>query len=485
MRGPNSLAVGSPRPRARSRESLEAPEVRRATYEITAHTSVGRRRVRPATPVVMSPLLDALERRVGQFAGRSVARLATPGPGSSLITSASTGRAREPVHHRGVVAARSPRARGWRGCSHDPERARPATTADREHPPRAVAAAPRAARAAARGGRRARATSPAPTRAARNTSDGPEHDAGDHEALHAVAGRRPSARRTSTRVDHEHRARQRQRDEHEQVAVPQRRRGSCATASHVRCPARVGVVVVRERLVPHTVDAARQRRHHVHGHREPGRRRVTTARRTRRCESSTTSPAITTAGTDSALIDTAAPPAEARPRPRSIAARVVAVAQRERDREHRERERRAVGVDRAGDPEHRAAGGDQPGGEQRVARAGRDPAGARVDRDGQQHARRRPRAGAARQRAEPDEVGDPHERQEHGALAREDVAERHTRRRASPVPTTPKTPSSNTSDRDAKRRRQARAASAATHPRVPVIGGVDRRLSARVSCPER
>ena len=77
---------------------------------------------------------------------------------------------------------------------------------------------------------------------------------------------------------------------------------------------------------------------------------------------------MTTAGTDSALIDTA-PPAASPTHTAFAQSRIVAVAQRERDREHRQRERRAVGVDRAGDPEDRAAGGDQPGGEQRVARA--------------------------------------------------------------------------------------------------------------------
>ena len=75
--------------------------------------------------------------------------------------------------------------------------------------------------------------------------------------------------------------------------------------------ARSGVLVVRVRLVPHVGEAERQRGHHVDA---PPRSRPPPPRRARRCrsgrcDSSTISPAITTAGTDSALIDTAPPAA--------------------------------------------------------------------------------------------------------------------------------------------------------------------------------
>ena len=186
-------------------------------------------------------------------------------------------------------------------------------------------------------------------------------------------------------------------------------------------------------------------------------------------------PAITTAGTDSALIDAAAPPREPDPhRVREVWCGVVERAQRQGDREHRQRERRAVGVDRRGHPEHRAARGHQPGGEQRVA-ARRHPAGAGVDRDREQHTRRDREQARRVERAEPEQVGEPHEREEHRPLAREHVAERLQRRCASPAPTT----------RRRRRRRRAtgwrRTRAAAARPRPRPRGSARRCARARPS----
>ena len=125
-----------------------------------------------------------------------------------------------------------------------------------------------------------------------------------------------------------------------------------------------GLLVVRVRLVPHPARCPNGNAATTYTA-DRDRRRQRPRRARAGASSSTIRPAITTAGTDSALIDTAAPAAS--PMQTAVReARVVAVAERDRHRQHRQRERRAVGVHRHRHPEDRPAGGDQARREQRV-----------------------------------------------------------------------------------------------------------------------
>ena len=194
-----------------------------------------------------------------------------------------------------------------------------------------------------------------------------------------------------------------------------------------------GVLVVRVRLVPHvgpgrTAAPPPRTRHSAIAAATAASR---TPVRSGRCDSSTISPAITSAGTDSALIDTAPPAAS--PTHDRVRAGV--------GRRGSASANATASTDSASDGPSALTGPvtqrieplvvTSPAASSASAARGH-AARARVDRDREQHAggdRQQPRRVEGR---EADEVGEPDQREEQRALAREDVAERQLGRRASP-----------------------------------------------------
>ena len=285
-------------------------------------------------------------------------------PGSSLMTSASAGnaRGRAPAPPLGRCSPSGQRIDRLLATAerHRHDAGRPAA------PSTAAAAAPRAGRAAARGGRRGPATSPAPTPAARPPARSRARRTATTIGERPVARlRRPAAvttKRTANVIAASASATR------TSSPGPTACRRSCATAPQCVSARRESWWYAND--CSHTRSMTeRQRRDQVHGHGDPGcHRRVAGALSEWSVREQHDQPGDHDGRHRQRLDRHRGTGREPHPH-RGAQTRVVAVAERERDRQHRQRERRAVGVDRARDPQDRSAGGDQPGGEQRVARA--------------------------------------------------------------------------------------------------------------------
>ena len=201
-------------------------------------------------------LLDALERRVGEVAGWSV-----------------SGPPREPgivADHQRAVGQRAqprrpppPRSRGSRGARGSSGSRSPRTAPRRSQRRRARAhGGGRKQASSASGGTScatcARNSAGSQTRS-ENTSTAHEREHRDHAhrrvARAAIAAR---SRSSDDAGDDVRREGERERDEHERIAFPRASSRIFQAASGPRVQT-AGVVVVRERLVPHPVEAPWQR----------------------------------------------------------------------------------------------------------------------------------------------------------------------------------------------------------------------------------